>query len=307
MTETFEEELMEDLGYEEAEGAADMLEEAEEFEEYDEAEDEFEAEEEFEEAEEDMFEEEFEEDEAEEFEEDEAEEFEDYGEEDTFEEAMVYALGAEDTEEFWKRLKRAFRKVKKVVGKVARVAAPVAKLIPHPYAQIAAKGLRLIGKLRAEGASEEEAIEAFAELAVYDEAAVPIVAGLAARSIIKRKGARMPKAARRRIVKNMTKAAKTLTYKRGPKAIRALPPIVKSVKRTAKIRRTPARVVPKIVYRTAKNVSRSANMTKKLSRPKLVVLRRVRPIVRPIITGRFLPSRSFTLRGPVRISITSAM
>ncbi|MDR4508928.1 MAG: hypothetical protein MRJ65_11965 [Candidatus Brocadiaceae bacterium] len=309
MEERLEEELMEDLAYEEAEGAADIFDEEDAFEDYDAADQDMFEEDEWEGGDEDYFDEEFGEEGFEELE-DYADEYEDYGdemdeeEEDEFDSAMAYALGAEDADEFFKKLwggiKKFAKKAKRGIGKVARVAAPFAKYLPGPYGALASKGLGLLGKLRAEGATEEEALEAFAELAAYDEAAIPIVAGLAARALVKGRGARMSYPARKKLVKGMKKAAKTLVRKKGPKAVRALPKIVKSVKRTAAVRRTPVRVMPKIVTRTAAKVAKSPKLTKKLSRPSPKAKRIIKRVV-----GKKM-ARSYLLKGPVRISISGS-
>ncbi|MCF6147055.1 MAG: hypothetical protein E3K37_00170 [Candidatus Kuenenia sp.] len=309
MEERLEEELMEDLAYEEAEGAAEMFDEEEGFEDYDAADELFE--EEWEGGDEDYFEEDYGEEGFEEFE-DYAEDYgEDYGdemeeeEEDELDSAMAYALGAEDADEFLKKLwggiKKFGKKASKVAGKVARAATPFAKYIPGPWGALASKGLGLLGKLRAEGATEEEALEAFAELAAYDEAAIPVVAGLAARALVKNKGARLSFPARKKLVKNMKKAAKTLVRKKGPTAVRALPKIVKSVKRTAAVRRTPIRVMPKIVARTAAKVAKSPKLTRKLSRPSPKAKRIIRRVV-----GKKM-GRSYVLKGPVRITISGSV
>ncbi len=270
MTERLEEELMDDLFYEDAEGAAEMLEEGDEFEDYDAFEDaELEAEEEWEGAEEDYFEDEFE---GEGF-----EEFEGYGDdyaeeaEEEFEDAMAYALGAEDTDEFlgkvFSRIKRVAGRVGRVVGRVARRVSPIAKWIPGPWGRVASMGLGLLGRLRAEGATEEEALEAFAELAAKNPRARPIVAGLVARTLVKRKGARLPLSIRKKMVKDISKAIKTLTRTRGKRAVRAIVPITKSVKRTAIAKRTPATVRAKILKRAAMKVAKSPKLIKKLSKP----------------------------------------
>jgi hypothetical protein len=314
-----EEELMEDLFYQEAEGAAELGEE-EEWEGMEAMEEaEYGEEEEWEAGEEAYLEEEFEEEGYEEFEE--AEEAYGFEEgEDAFEEAMAYALEAEDTDEFFRRIGRAIRRAApgvirglrraaSTVGRVARVAAPIARLIPHPYAQAAATGLGLLGRLRAEGASEEEALDAFAELAAYDEAAIPVVAGLAVRRLVgPTTAARLPRPVRRQLVRTMGTAARTLATRRGPRAVRALPRIVSSVRRTAAARRTPPRTLPRVVRRTVARVTRSRPLTRQLSRPVPRAVRRVRTAIRraPIAPGVAAPSRSFTMRGPVRITITSA-
>jgi hypothetical protein len=322
MGERMEEELMEDLAYEEAEGAAESYDEAEEeFEELDAAEDvDLGEEEEWEAgAEEEEWEAGAEEEELELGE----EEWEAEGgeEEAELEDAMAYALGAEDTDEFFRRAFRAVRRVARgaarvarrvapIVGRVARAAAPIARMIPHPYARAAAPVLGLLGRLRAEGATEEEAMDAAAELAAYDESAIPIVAGLAARSVLRGRAARLPLAARRRLVHGMGVAARMLTRRRGAGAIRALPRIVRSVRRTQAVRRTPVRVAPGIVRRTAARVARNPRLARRLARPIPGALRRVRRAVRLGgglgLAGTAGFPRSLTFRGPVRIQISSA-
>ena len=101
---------------------------------------------------------------------------------------MADALAADDADEFFGKIVRAVRKAAPIVGKIARFAAPVLSAIPHPAAQIGSKVAGVLGKLRAEGASEDEALEAVAELAVRDRRALPVVAGLAARSLTKSAG-----------------------------------------------------------------------------------------------------------------------
>jgi hypothetical protein len=305
-----QEDYMEDLGYDgyETEGTSEMFEGEDGFDDFDAAEEaDLGAEEGYEDIGfEEGFNEEFEDSLEEGFDEfeDYGDEFSDAGEEQEFEDAMAYAMGAEDSDEFFRRLMRGVRRVAGTVGRVARVAAPIARLIPHPYAQVAARGLGLLGRLRAEGASEEEAMDSFAELAAYDESVLPIAAGLAARNLVRGRGARLPMPARRILIRNLTRAARTLTARRGPQAIRALPRIARSVRRTAAARRTPVRVLPRIIARTVANVARNANLIRRLARPLPAAARRVRTVLahRPVVGSA---PRTFTLQGPVRISITS--
>lgn len=315
MSDRLEDDLMEDLAYDEAEGGSEMFYEGEAYEGFDAADEDLAEGSEFEEFEE-GFEEGFEGDALELA--DYGDEG-DYGDEDSMEDAMAYALGAEDTDEFFRRIMRGVRRVGSVVGRVARTAAPIARtlgrvasVIPHPYAQIAGRALtsagpvlNLLGRLRAEGASEEEAMDAFAEYAMYDESARPILAGLAARAIIRARGARMPSPVRRVVVRSMGSAARTLVQRRGPTAVRALPRIVRSVRRTAIARRTPVKAMPSIISRTAANVANNAPLVRRLSRPVPVAARRVRTVLAstPMARGG---GRSYTLHGPVRITISSA-
>jgi hypothetical protein len=308
-----EEDLMEDLGFDEAEGPAAM-EDAEGYEEFDAADeaDFGEEEEEWEGAEEDYFGEGSDEEGFDEGSEEFGEES-DFGEE-GLDGAVAYALGAEDTDEFFRRLMGGIRRVGRTVGRVARTAAPiastlgrVASVIPHPYAQIAGRALtgaqpilQLLSQLRAEGASEEEAMDAFAELAAYDESALPVVAGLAARSILRSRAPRLPMPARRIIIRNIRSTARNLTRRRGPVAVRAIPRIARTVRRIAATRRTPVRAVARIVQRTAANVARNRKLIRRLSQPAPAAVRRVRRVV-----ARSYP-RTLTFRGPVRITISGA-
>ena len=295
----YDESLFDEM--DEAEGPAagfdefDEMDEADEYNEFDEADegdeyDEFDEGDEFDEADDDFDEmdetDEFDEgdefDQGDEFESfDEGDEF-DEGEEfdeEAFDEALAYALGAEDTDEFFKRLFKGVRKVAgkvgkavkrgaKAVGKVARVVGPIASMIPLPQAQAIGRVANVVGKLMADEASEDEALEAFAELAVRNPAARPIAAAIAARKVLGPAAARMSKAKRLRAIRTVRKATNTLARKGGPKMVRALPRIAKSVRRTAAVRRTPAPVRPKVLARTAIRVAtRNPQLRKRLARP----------------------------------------
>src|ERR1700704_2856789 len=204
----YEENLYEDLA-DEAEGAADAFDDGfEEYDEFDEADeaDEFDEGDELEAADVDAIDEFDEEgDAAEEMEaadlgDEDIDAYEDVdsleGDEEAFEAAMAYALAAEDTDEFFRRVRRFVRRAAPVVGRIARAAAPILRVIPHPVAQGAATAANLLGRLRFEGASEDEALEAMAELAARNPQVIPVVAGLAARTLVRRAGATMPTAAR---------------------------------------------------------------------------------------------------------------
>jgi hypothetical protein len=246
-----EQDIMEDLAYAEADGTADMADEFEAF-----SEDEFEFAGDFGEDEGEYFSED-------DFEADDADEF--------LGQLLGGVLGAEDEDEFLGKLfsgaKNLIKKAAPVVGKIARGAAPILSMIPHPAAQVGAKVANVLGKLKAEGASVEDALEAVAEVAVRDPRALPVVAGLAARSVIKNRGASMPPAQRQQAAKSMSRAARTLVSSGGPKAIRALPRITQSVKRTTGARGAPVSVQPKVVARTAAKVAQNPAMLRRLSAP----------------------------------------
>jgi hypothetical protein len=227
----------------------------------------------------------------------------DEADDDALEAAMAYALGAEDTDEFFRRiggfLRRAARgavnvarRAAPVIGQIARTAAPLLRVIPHPLAQGAATAANLLGQLRMEGASEEEALEAMAELAARNPRVRPVVAGLAARALVRRAGPALPAAVRRQVVRNVAAAARTLVRRQGPTAIRALPRVVRSVRRTAATRRTPPAVRPRVALNTARRVAASPRLAQRLSRP----LPRGRAILRQAVGS----GRLRTGIGPVR-------
>ena len=211
-------------------------------------------------------------------------ESEDAFDEEAFEELVAHALGAEDTDEFFgsiaKGLKSAFKAVKRAaptIGKIARAVGPVASLIPGVGTAIGGVA-NVIGELMADEASEDEALDAFAELAVHNKAARPIVAGLVARKVLGPKAAQMPLAMRKAAVKTIAHAAKQLIAAGGPTAVRALPRLARSVKRTAVARRTPPSARARVLANTARRVmQRNPRLRRQLTKPSRVgrtVLRR---------------------------------
>ena len=296
----YEENLYEDLA-DEAEGAADAFDDGfEEYDEFDEADeaDEFDEADELEASDADGFDE-FDEGDAEmeaaDLGDEDIDAYEDdsfEGDEDAFETAMAHALAAEDTDEFFRRVRRFVRRAAPIVGRIARAAAPILRVIPHPVAQGAATAANLLGRLRFEGASEDEALEAMAELAARNPRVIPVVAGLAARTLVRRAGAAMPTAVRRQVVRNVARAAQTLVRSGGPARIRALPRVVRSVQRTAATRRTPPAVRPRVALNTARRVAASPRLARRLSRP----LPRGRALVRRALAGGALRPG---MRGPM--------
>jgi len=218
-------------------------------------------------------------------------------------------LGAEEEDEFLGNLfrgaKNLIQKAAPIVGKIARGAAPILSMIPHPAAQVAGRVAGVLGKLRAEGASVEDALEAVTEVAARDLRALPIVAGLAARSIIKNRGASMSPGQRQQVARTMTRAAKTLVQHGGPAGIRALPKLTNSVKRTAAARGTPVGARPQVVARTAAKVARNPSMLRRLSAPSP----RGQALVRRLGNGGSMNGgsmnggRSMRVSGPATITI----
>ena len=136
---------------------------------------------------------------------DEYDEADEFGEESSMDEALAFAPAAEDSDEFFRRLARVARRVVRtaatvarraapIVGRVARAAAPIVRAIPHPAAQIAGRVAGVLGQLRMEGASEEDALEAMSELAARNRAVAPIAAAVAARALMRQAAATAPAA-----------------------------------------------------------------------------------------------------------------
>jgi hypothetical protein len=206
---------------------------------------------------------------------DEAEEFGDLesGDElegvDSIDDAVADALEAEDSDEFFRRLRRIARSVGRGVGRAARVIAPIASAIPIPQAQAIGRIANIAGRLLADGADEFEAIDELVDLAEDEDtidAAAPVLAGLTLRRVMPGVS-RMPRNTRRQLVRSVSQATRTLAHRQGPQAARAVPRIVQSAQRAVRQRRIPALAVPRVVRRTAARVARSPQAVRRLARP----------------------------------------
>jgi hypothetical protein len=299
MYQTFESDVMEDLLYEEAEGPARHH--ADGFEEF-----------ELGEAAYDGFADEFDGFEA-------MEDWADtdaYAEEDVIdglEDAVADALGADDTDEFFRRLARGIRNVARgavrvarpvapVVGRIARTVAPIASAIPLPWTQAIGRVAGVVGRLTADEADEFEALDEmfdFAEDEGAIDAAAPVIAGLTIRSTMPGVS-RLPRPARRQLVHSVTQATRTIARRQGPQAARAVTPIVRSVQRAAQQRRLPARAVPATISRTAARVARSPQTARRLAARAGAAVSAARRGTGCPTCGR---AGCYTLRGPVTISI----
>ena len=204
--------------------------------------------------------------------------------------ALGAALSAESEDAFLGGLFNAIKKAVPVVGKIARVAAPILSAIPFPPAQVAGRIASLAGNLAGEAGEAGEgedgvlqrAAEAAAEAAVVNRRARPVVVGLAARQVAKHHAAAMPPAHRQQIVRQVNRVAKVLTRAAGPHGIRALPKIAASVARTADARGTPIPGRLAVLRRTAQRVARHPQLLRKLARPtargrRLAQMMRIRP------------------------------
>jgi hypothetical protein len=253
-------------------------------------------------------------------------EFDEYADAESFEDAVADALDAGDSDEFLRRLRgfagRALnvaRRVGRGVGQVARVVGPLASMIPIPQAQAIGRIANIAGRLLADGADEFETIDELVD--GYDDdaidAAAPIIAGLTIRRAMPG-AARLPRQARRQLVRSVSQATRTLVRRQGAPAARAVTRIVRSTQRAVARRRLPARRVPQAVRRATQRVVRSPAAVRRLARP---LVRPSARVVRrggavaggavargaglapsPYRGGRRYP-RQITLRGPVTITI----
>ncbi|HRD67782.1 MAG TPA: hypothetical protein PKY50_16685 [Candidatus Competibacter sp.] len=280
MSDSFESDVMDDLFYESAEGPAQTR--ADEF-------DEFEGFEEYDAMEEDAYE--------------------DMDVMDAMEDAVADALEADDADEFFRRLARGIgrvargvvrvaRRVAPVVGRIARTVAPIASAIPLPWTQAIGRVAGVVGRLMADEADEFEAFDELMDLAEGEEAidaAAPVIAGLAIRTAVPG-AARLPRTTRRQLVRSVSQAVRTVARRQGPQAARAIPQIVRSVQRTAQRRGLPVRALPQAIQRTAARIARSTQLVRRLAGTPT-------PARRGGACVNCARARSFTLRGPVRISI----
>jgi hypothetical protein len=242
-----------------------------------------------------------------------ADEFE--GEEvmDAMEEAVVDALAADDTDEFFRRLARGIgrvargavrvaRRVAPVVGRIARTVAPIASAIPLPWTQAIGRVANVVGRVMADEGDEFEAFDDLLdEIDDADfDAAAPVIAGLTIRRSMPG-ASRLPRTQRRQLVRSVTQATRTVARRQGAQAVRAVPAVVSAVQRGVRTRRIPPRAAPQAIGRAAAQVARNPRAVRRLAQAM------PRTPVRPGARGRGLcpncRGRRFTLRGPVTISI----
>ena len=250
-------------------------------------------------------------------------EMEDWGEQgydygfDALEDALADALAEEDTDEFFRRIRRIARnvgrgvrqvagRVGRGIGSVARVVGPIARMIPIPQAQLIGRIANVAGRLLADEADEFEALEDLFDLAETEDAidaAAPFVSAVALRTAMPNIS-RLPRQTRRQLVSSVSQATRTLARRQGPAAARAVPRIVRGVSRTVAQRGLPARSVAPAVRRAAARVAQSPRTVRRLARPLTTTSR---PGSRSMSGGRPCPtcgrSHSYRLRGPVTIRI----
>ena len=177
---------------------------------------------------------------------------------------MTDALEAEDADEFW----GGFRNVLKKVGKGARAVAKYAKYIPIPQAQLIGGAADLVGKVLADEGDEMDALDELADFADEEDGfdpLAPAIAGVAIRGALKHKAAQIPRVQRRQLVKTVSTVAKHIARKHGPRALVAVPGIVRHAHNVAVRKGLPAKHLPHLVARGARLALRSPRVLRKFA------------------------------------------
>jgi hypothetical protein len=222
-----------------------------------------------------------EEDAADEFDEfDELDEAEDSGDEpmepfegedpmDELEEDVTDALEAEDADEFFGSFKNILKKVGRAAGSIARRVAPIAKMIPIPQAQLIGRAADLIGGVLADEGDEMDALEELADFADEEDGfdpLAPAMAGLAIRGALKHTAARIPREQRKQLVKAVSAVTKHLAHTHGPRAVIAVPGVVRTARKIAARKGLSTAQLPHIVKRAGRAAIRSPRLLRKFAR-----------------------------------------
>jgi len=171
-----------------------------------------------------------------------------------------------------------------------------------------------IGQLLGQGNNADDAFDAVMDLYLDDgldealPAAVALAARAAARGLGYRNVAQLSLAGRRALVRGVAAAARELSLRRGPQAVRLLPRLAVSAARVAQQQvPTPqqaVQVVRRGLPRAAQRLTQSPAMVRRLSRQPATA-----PLARPRSPGRDLPiggrrlSRSIRVSGPATLTI----
>jgi hypothetical protein len=242
-------------------------------------------------------------------------EFSDFGEE--LEDSVARALAAENADEFFRALRSALERG----ARTARAAGRAAERVGRParragrLAHRAARArspvgflLQQLGQYLNDGFDEFDAltdlVEVFEEQD-FDEseidAALPVLAGLAARAVaaplIRRSAAALARPVARRLVRSLTGTARTLLRRRGPAGLRSLPGIAGRVRRVAARRRMPATALPSAVRSVAARVAGPARGSMRAGTPPAPYVPASGRGARGRMPGRLI------LQGPVEIRI----
>lgn len=223
---------------------------------------------------------------------------------DALEAVVADALGADEVDEFLagiarglagllrggaRAIPRVAQRARNVVGTAQRVAAqvqqrghqikPVLNLISGVAGQIPGPTGQAIGQVTqalsdsmpdfADDADEMDMLDALSDwLEDEGDAAIasvaPVMAGLALRRAMPTI-ARLPRPAQRQVVQSVSQAARTLVRQRGPQALPALVPIVRSAQQTVRQQRLPMRAMPTAIRQRTAQAARSPQRLQRLT------------------------------------------
>lgn len=108
----------------------------------------------------------------------------------------------------------------------------------------------------ADYADEEDALDALA----------PVIAGVAIRGALKNRVAKIPRPTRRKVVKTVSSVTRHIARKHGPRAIAAVPGILRHARKIVLRKRLPVRALPTVIARTARLAARSPRLLRKFAR-----------------------------------------
>jgi hypothetical protein len=185
-------------------------------------------------------------------------------------------------------------------------------MIPLPQAQLVGRIANIAGRLLADGADEAEAFDDLMDFAEEEDAidaAAPFVSAVTIRRVMPQ-AARLPRPARRQLVRSVSRAVRTIGRRQGPTAARAVQPIVRTVQRAVRTRVLPARAAPRAIVRAASQVARRPTVARRLAQRSIAAARRTPHRVQggAVVGMRRVCAhcgRRMLLRGPVTITIAS--
>jgi hypothetical protein len=198
--------------------------------------------------------------------------------EDALEDAVADAMDADDSDEFFRRLRSIAQRVGRGIGSVARVVGPIASMIPLPQAQLIGRIANVAGQLMADGADEFEAFDEFVDGLDEDgiDAAAPVLAGMVLRRALPAV-ARASRPVRRAAVRAVSRAVRQAARRHGPRAARSVARAVRATRSIVQRRRLPATQAARLTRAVAQRVVRSPQALRQGARPLVPTARRATP------------------------------
>jgi hypothetical protein len=127
---------------------------------------------------------------------------------------------------------------------------------------------RLFRRNRSDRGDELDALDEildFAESENVVDMLSPTIASLIVHNVMP-ESSRLPLSTRRQLVRSVGKATSTLARRQGPQAVRAIPNIVESVRRTARRHRLPVRALPQAIRRSTTRIAAYPRLVQRLAR-----------------------------------------